>query len=389
MVDLTTLTVAQLFSQYRILQIRLTPPNTNTDVYLLLSDIVNDYATYSGYFSDLVAGLNGASLPTRTDSIALNSRSAAYTDAYQAGFAATPVDANNIHPVVSDVRQLPNVRISRNIPPISYGQLINTCLFNVNGYYHSATHPDDDGIMIKDAVSSLLISGQNQIGIWSFANVATLTTLAVTPAMCTINQGVANINLGVDLTNKTVAMVIGGYFTWIDNDVLTQIGPQQCQVNFNRIDLVNRYFESANYLDISSILALTPAANPDQIVIADLVSDTAVAAWLAMSQTFFVIFDKKEMYMERQFVKKIGIPNVYLSYSKPKHPLALSLGRHPPYWTNQEAGQWTLKIYDNNIGNLLYNTAIAESTSANGANQPNTTGPLQNAYLIQVGTDIA
>lgn len=388
-IDLTQYTVAQLYAHFRIVQVTLTPPGTNTNVYLLFSDIANQYSTYPGYFADLITANGNTTLPTTPTGFSLSLRSAVFADAYQAGFRADAVDNTNAIPLVADVRQMPNVRISRTVPSVDYQTLFNTCLFNVNGYYHQASTDGVNGVMIKDATKSLLQSNQNQIGIWNFANVCSLHTVPVTPGMYSIPAtGVASINLGQDITNKTVAMVIGGYFTWIDNNVLTQTGVNTFSVNFNQIDLVNRYYESANYIDVTSILALTPAVNPNQIIVSDLVTTTAVAAWLAMSQTFFVVFDKAEMFKAQQFVKSIGIPNVYLTYSKPTHALCLALGRQPPYWANEELGQYALKIYDNNIGNLLYNTATQAAVSTSGANQPGSPGNLQRAYFLQIGTDI-
>lgn len=389
-IDLTQFTVAQLYSQFRIVQVTLLPPGATDNVYLLLSEIASQYSSYSGSFNDLLTDNGSTTLPTTPTGVILNQRSALFMDAYRAGYRADPVDDNNTLSAILDVRQLPNVRISRIVPSVDYQGLVNTCLFNVNGYYHIASTDGTNGVMIKDAIKSLLLSNQNQLALWNFANVTTLSTIPITPQMTSSTaSGVATINLGVDLTNKSVALVLGGYFMMIDNDALSALGGSLFNINFNQIDLVNRYYESANYIDVSSILTATPAANPDQIVISDLVSPTAIAAWLAMSQSFFVVFNTPELFSQQQFVKKIGIPNVYLSYSEPKYPLSLALGRHPPYWANAEAGQWALKIYDNNIGNLLYNTASAGAVSTSGANQPGSPGNLQNAYFLQVGTDIS
>lgn len=388
-IDLTQYPVAQLYSQFRIVQITLTPPGATDNVYLRLSDIASTYTTYAGYFTDLLTDIGNTTLPTTPTGIILNLRSALFMDAYRAGFRADPVDDNNYLSAILDVRQLPNVRISREVPSIDYQGLVSTCLFNVNGYYHLATTDGTNGIMIKDAIKSLLVSNQNQLGLWNFKNVTTLSTMPITsPMTAAISGGVAQVNLGIDLTNKTVALVLGGYFMMVNNTSLSPLGGSLYSIDFNQIDLVNRYYESANYLDVSTILAATPPANPNQVVISDLISDTAIAAWLAMNQTFFVVFDTPEMFSQQQFVKKIGIPNLYISYTEPKYPLALALGRHPPYWSNVELGQWAVKIYDNNIGNLLYNTATASSLSTSGSNQPGTPGNLQNAYMLQVGTDI-
>ena len=152
--------------------------------------------------------------------------------------------------------------------------------------------------------------------------------------------------------------------------------------------MVNRYYESINYINIDSVLAGTPPVNPNQVVIADLTTPTAIAAWLALSQTFFVAIDNPEVYMQKQAIKRIGTPNQYITYQKPTSPLVLALGRQPPYWDVQDDRQWLLSVYDNNIGNLLYYTTTS-GVSTSGSCQPGTPGNLQEAFLLEIGCDIS
>ena len=388
-VDLTAYTVAQLFTDFRIVQIELTPQGATSNVYLQLSAIASTYASYSGLFSALLASIGNTALPTTTTGYVLNERSAIFADAFKAGYTVTPVDTSNVVPPYTPSSQLPNVRLTRTDIQIDYNYMAANCLVNVNGYYHATSTDGVNGVVVANAMKSLELSGQNQIGLWNFGQVASFTSMPITPAM--VNYSVVAqpvVNLGIDLTGKSVALILGGYFVFIDNSVLTQVGASSFQINFTQIDLANRYYESANYIDVSSILAATPAANPNQIVVSDLTSPTAVAAWLAMSQTFFVVFNTAEMFQQQQFVKRSGIPQLYLSYTPPLYPMALSLGRHPPYWSVKDAGQWALTIYDNSIGNLLY-SGTTGSISTSGANQPGSPGLLQEAYLVQVGSDVS
>lgn len=391
-IDLTAYTVARLYSTFRKIQITLLPAGSSTQVYLDLYAIVATYGNYNQLFSTLLTSIGNAALPTTSTGVILNKRSAVYKDAFKAGYTVTPVSADNVASLYIPNDQMPNIRLTRTDTSIDYNYFQANCLVNVNGYYHTTTTDGINGVMVKDAMTSLTRSGQNQIAIWNFGPVCPINTIAITPAMVsTTAPGSATaplINLGIDLTGKNAFMILGGYMVPVDGDVLTQVANSTFQLNFNAIDLVNRYYESVQYINIDSVLAGTTPKNPNQIAISDLTTPTAIAAWLALSQTFFVILNTPEIYMQQLAIKKIGVPNQYISYQKPSSPMVLTLGRQPPYWSISEAGQYLLSIYDNTIGNLLYYTATPGATTT-AANQPGTPGNLQNAYLLEVGSDIS
>lgn len=388
-ITLTTITVAQLFSNYRRVQVTLTPPSSSTHVYLDLAAIASGYATYTGTMAALLTSLGSTALPTTTTGVVMSERSATFSDAFKAGYNVTPVDTNNAISLILPNGQLPNLRLSRQDIRIDYNYFQANCLVNVNGFYHRTSTDGVNGIVVKDGMKSLVRSGQNQVGIWSFTKLGGITVVPVTTAM--VDDTVVNaplINLGIPLTGKSVFMVLGGYYVPIDATVLSQVSGNTFRLNFTQIDLVNRYYESSNYIDLSSILVGTPATNPNQIVVADLTTATAVAAWLALSQTYFVVVNCAETFTQTQFIKRTGIPNLYISYTQPLYPLALALGRHPPYWSTYEDSQYAISIYDNSIGNLLYNTTNPPGISTSGATQPGSPGLLSEAYFIQVGSDV-
>ncbi len=391
-VDLTAYTVAELYNTFRRIQITLMPVGATVAVYLDLAAIAATYGTYNYPFATLLTSIGATALPTTLTGILLNKNSALYKDAFKAGYTVTPVSATNVvNPFVPNI-VVPNVRLTRSDIKIDYNFFQANCLVNVNGYYHQTSTDGINGVMVTDAMKSLVRSNQNQLAIWNFSTVGALTVIPVTPAMVTTTApGTPTaplLNLGIDLTGKSVFMILGGYLMLVDGTVLTQLATSTFQLNFALIDLVNRYYESINYIDIDSILATTPATNPNQIVITDLTTPTAISAWLALTQTFFVVVNTAELYTQQLSVKRIGTPNQYISYQKPTSPLVLALGRQPPYWDLYEDRQWLLSIYDNNIGNLLYYSTTS-GVSTSGGCQPGTPGNLQEAYLLEIGSDIS
>ena len=328
-IDLTQYTVAQLYINFRIVQIQLLPVGVTTPVFLLLSSIVNQYGTFQQPFQSLLTAIGNNTLPTTDTGLVINQQRALFVDAYRSGFKIVPVDENNSIPVDVDTYLLPNVRITRDDIPITVSMINNT--------------------------------------------------LPTSPV----------INLPIDVSNKTVFLVLGGYFMQIDGTVLQQVSNSSFQINFNLIDLVNRYYESINYLVLDSILEDTPPNNPNQIVISDLTTPSAINSWLTLSQSFFVVLDCAEVYTQKQYIKRIGIPNQYISYTRPDFPLVLELGRQPPYWLLEECNNYLLSIYNNPIGDLLYETTNPIGITTSGVDQPGSPGKLQEAYLLEIGTDLA
>ena len=390
-IDLTAYTVAQLYSIFRRVQITLLPAGATVPVYLDLASVVATYSTYAFPFATLLTSLGSTALPTTLTGLILNKNTALYKDAFKARFTVTPVDATNtIVPYTPNV-VVPNVRLTRTDIAIDYNYMQANCLVNVNGFYHQTSTDGINGVLVTAGMESLVRSNQNQIAIWNFGSVGSLTQIPITPAMVSTNApGTPTaplITIPTPLTNQSIFLVLGGYMVLVDGSVLTQLSSTAFQLNFALIDLVNRYYESTNYINIDSVLAGAPAANPNQVLISDLTTPTAIAAWLALSQTFFVAINNPEVYMQQQSVKRIGTPNQYISYQQPTSPLVLALGRQPPYWDKLDGQQWLLSIYDNNIGDLLYYTTPT-SVSSSGANQPGTPGNLQEAYLLELGCDV-
>ena len=135
-IDLTTITVANLFRTYRKAQVTLTPPGVSTHVFLDIANIASTYATYTGTFSALLTSLGNVALPTTTTGFVLNERSATFSDAFKAGYNVTPVDTDNAISLNLPNSQLPNLRLSRQDIRIDYNYFQANCLVNVNGYYH-------------------------------------------------------------------------------------------------------------------------------------------------------------------------------------------------------------------------------------------------------------
>lgn len=410
-VDLTTASVASLIDTFRIVQVTLTPQDASEPVYLLLHDLASQYQAYTGTFEQLLtAYFTSLALPTRTTPITRDRAIARYYDAFKQRFILELTDATNaLASTVYDPADYDHIRLSRQDFEFDPATALANILVNINGFYHRTENIASRGLFVRDANKSSRLSEQNQAAVWDFTSLGGFTIVPVVPGQV---QGSAfQANLTQDVSNKTVFFVIAGYFFQVDGVVVSQNGVNNFLINFahSAMRLAARYFEAANYIDLSSIATIAADQNPGSIDTTKLANAEAVAAWMALTQTFAVIVNRKSCYMQSRYVQRSGNPNQYLCYlnrdsspftpneqddprlslTPPDLPLVLELGRHPPYWTTTERWVHSLTIYNNRIGQLLFESGQpAQGVITSGADQPGSPGLVQHAFLLEFGSDV-
>ena len=122
---------------------------------------------------------------------------------------------------------------------------------------------------------------------------------------------------------------------------------------------------------------------------ADVVTPAFLLAYLQLSQSFFIVLDASEVFVQQQFIKRSGLPNLYVAYAEPVYPLVTGLGRHPEYWHTYEDRQYAITIYDNVIENKLFTTVGEQRrVSVDRGNRPTDAGRISAAYFLEIGSDI-
>ena len=408
-VDLSSIAVKDLFVQYRILEIVLLPDGAQTPVFLMLSDIQSEYSSFTGTFQALLDQLTEA-LPTRDDSVIIDKAVARFYDAFALRYAIKAVDDDNVEPPEPvDSSTLDHLRIERPGASIDSASAVTRVLANVNGFYHLTENIGNRGIFIRDGFKSQRLSKQNQVALWDFKELGGFTVVPTIPGAMHESGTAFQATLAQDVSQKTVFFVIAGYFFPVDGTVVSQNGSNNFLIDFAHVSmrLVSRYFEAANYIDLSTIQAIAAGQTPGSIDSDLLGQAEAIAAWMALSQTFAVIVNRKNTFVEMRYVKRqAGNPNQYLCYldrdpsdvaneindarltlNPPNLPLVLELGRHPPYWVTTERWVHSFTIYNNRVGQLLFESVQpAEQVLTSGADQPGSPGMVQNAYLLEFGS---
>jgi len=391
-VDISNVSLATLISTYSrviaILSNPFYPNNISFDLINLPPGIDGETIT----FSQFLTSLGNAALMTSSTVPILNPVYAQYNDMFKAGYSITPI--NKTAAVDSQLPLSDKTWLMLTRPNTDYNLFYNSCLVSVNGFYHLTDH-DVNGVYVIDGTKSMLISKQNEIGMHCFNDIGKLTFIPITPGMIYKQNSLekfsdeAHINIGQDVSNKTIMLVLGGYLHALDDKTVIRTSDNGVAVIFNNLPLLERYFESKKYIDLSSLPLDHTVRNLDQIGVQQFYSDENILAYLTLSQSFFVLIDNTEIFVEREPVQKTPFPNMFISHTKPIYPLVVGYGKVANYWNVYEDGQWSLTCKDSERSNFYFNTlnvAIQQTVTS----QELSTKPSyqSHAYFLKIGTDL-
>ena len=223
------------------------------------------------------------------------------------------------------------------------------CLVTINGFFHQM-ETDGKYSYIPHGNQSAIMSKDSQMGFLNFETIGKVKTVQITEQMVykqnadSFLSKRAFIKLPEDTTGKTVLLVVGGYLYLPDGQTFTKAGNETYCVDFNHVPLLERYFESANYLDMGALNLQKNIKFPNQINISDFLSDAKFTKYLTLPQSFFVIIDTPEITFERHFLQKNSFVGRYVSPTEPKSILMTGLGKVSEYWKEYGDNQWVLNV---------------------------------------------
>lgn len=391
-VDISGLTFAQLFSQYtRVLAI-LTNPFIDGKVCLDLANIQMKVGDSNVTFADFLTTNGNNTLPTTTTIPVLNPQYVKYKDAFRAGYKVSPAGPTQAPDAQLPISEKTHLYLSK--PNVDFRNFLKYCLVSVNGFIHRVD-ADQNGAWVIDGTKSLWKSNCNQIGILNFQKVTSFSIVPVTPSMLyktDTNQLYRNrmyVNLGQDISQKSVMLVLGGYLHVLDEKTFWRVSNTSIAIDFNNLPLFDRYHESLPYLDYSSMPFDTTPRNPTQINVDNFMQDANLIAYMQLSQTFFVIGDNPEIFKDYQQVETLPAPGILVSYVKAEFPLINGIGKVADYWATYEDKQWALTVQDNRWHRRVYDTFNPQEIQGISDNR-RSTDPVRfsRARFLKIGTDL-
>lgn len=397
-----TTSVKTLLSTYRkvYLTVHVLPDTTNR--VLDLQQFAPTYADFDGTLEQMFTDLGSTSAVELTTTPVVDIKRAHFCDGRQAGYQSVAV-----HPTLginapADART--DLFIHRQSPVTDYNAFRNKCMVSVNGFYHMIETDGSTGVWVKGGGRSLLLSKQSQFGIYSFSNVCNIQYVPITSTMLQkrlspeMIAGTAPVDpfskigfvkVDQNLTDKSVILVIGGYLITPESSVVTRVSDNEFQIDFQRLPILQRYYESKHYIDLSSLGLTQTPNNPSQISVEELLSDEVLMKYLTLSQSFVVVLDTPELFVNRYFVRKTGSPGVFESYQRPTYPLQVGVGRMPEYWSTLEDGVYQLSSFDAyNRQKIFDTTDPLLLRSVSDVSLPFDPELYYGACLVEIGRDL-
>ena len=314
-----------------------------------------------------------------------------YNHAVAAGYHLHLGKAGVNLPSDAPIEMKTDLKLTRPGEETIFQSLYDNCLFSVNGLLHRSDF-DGNNVFIKDAGTSVHIAMDNQVGIYSFRDVAPMKTIGITEEMISIPDGYSSlkeriaITLPEEVSVKSFFFVIGGYLVEPKQGSCWQGSDRVIYLDINTLSMLDRVCESRKLINLKP-LELTPnSANAEAIDVTELHSDRVIKKWLTLSQSYIVLLDTDNLFFDRCYVRQMRLPGMFTAYNRPEYPLVLDQGRFGEYWRQQEDDHWSITLRDSFRRNYQHrNEFVGQLKAVDGAFAFNMPFSFSQAYLLEVG----
>lgn len=391
--NITNTSVYELFHNYRKIYLTISAVSLVDPIYVDMDSLRVAYSAYTGTVQDLLDTLGNNTLPTTGSIPVTNPKFVKYLDAFRAGYTPTLVPEVGSPTSNATIGQKTKLRLNRDIPETDMRSVYESCLVTINGLLHM-TDTDGDYLYVYGAGKSSLKCRQNQVGLISFADIGKIELVPITADMLykqdtnsTFKDRVY-INHGKDLTNKTAMLVVGGYLNFQNPTNFFAVSDSAFGVDLVGMNILARYFESLPYLDYSELGIIGTLNNLDQLDLVQFYSDAVLTKLLTMSQSFIIIVDTPEIFVNKVYLRASKLPGMFTAFKEPKYPLVVGYGRMPEYWKTHEDGQWAVNVQDSAMTHYVF-ADLDLSTTSSVTNQrvPNEAYFNSRGYLLEIGKD--
>lgn len=402
--DLGSVPCAQVFNAFTQVRVNFKDSYRNDRIFSLdLNEHYGLFSAFKGTFQEWIDSLGNKSLPLKDGQYELIKGKIEWEDAVRADFKMYPI--GDIESIDADIPRMSKTNIlmkKRGLINESdkdkrlayYKSMANSTLVSVGGFFHMTDY-DDKGLYIVDGMRT--INNHRgltpMIGITSFDKVGKLKYIPITEKMIYAQKGSrlyerAYIRLNENLTGKTAMVSIGGYLHILDWMTVRSNGLNTLTIDFKNMPLFDRIYESMPYMDLDFQLKPASGADRQHLDPEDIMSDEFLKRYLTMSQSFIVLIDNADVYIERHHVRSTKLPYQYLSGIEPNYPLFNGHGKVGEYWSIWDEGMWEVNAFENYKNNWLFHSYEHEkewAVTSNRTNGDRTEHSL--AYFLEIGKE--
>lgn len=375
---LDTVPVNEIFATYRKVYLTLSAPFLIDPVYFDLDFFRIKYANFEGTLEEMFDDNGSDSIQTIESIPEANPQYAFFADAFKAGYKVQ---------VTSD----DDLKIAR--PNTSMLDVYNSCLFTVNGLFHK-TDTDIDFLYVLKGNVSAKKSRRNQLGIVSFKNISEISCVSIVDSMLFKQHDTSTfsdrvyIKIPQAVEGKTPILILGGYMVRPDQEIFFPVGNDTYCVIVGRLPILQRYYESLNTIDYSSLGLDSSSNNVNQVDLTQFYSDECIRKYFTLIQSFIVIVNKENLFFNESYLDGSRLPARFTAYTEPKYPLFAGTGKICEYWKILEGGHWSVIVADSYLQNKVFESVVKDSLeSVSPSNVPSLTYYDSRGYLLEIGSD--
>lgn len=392
-IDLTSMPVHDIFFNYRKLYLTLTAAFLTEPVFVDFEVFRLKYSSFPGTVDEMFTDNDTDSFDTVSSIPTPNVKYAYFKDAFKAGYSVQMVGRSLAFGSNIPRSERKDLVIKRSIPVTNMQDVYNHCLFTVNGYFH-ITDTDGVNLYVLNGGASSYKSRQNQLGIWSFKNIAPIKSIPISENMLFKQADSSTfstktyIKLNENIDNKTIMLSLGGYLVRMEKDIFFPIGNNTFCINLGNLPLLERYYESLECLNLSSLGLESSTNNSRQVSIEEFYSDAVITKYLTLEQSFIIILDKEDVFFNQFYLRHSNLPGMFTSYTEPKYPLFTGQGKVSEYWSVREDGQWAVNVQDSFLQNKVFSGVVNKELQTVGDSKAaNSTFFNSRGYMLELGCD--
>jgi hypothetical protein len=368
------ITIQTLINEYQDLLIKLTNPFLADPVIYSLTENREVFTSFTKTFGQWLTDNANVALPSKGKDYNVVRKYAQAGDALRNRY--TFIKANPTSHPDMEVPDTSKTDLLMKRSGTDYTLLGKRALVSVNGFFHR-TESSPHGLYIRDGRTSIVKARDQVIGLLTFTNIADCQIIPITPGMIfrgsptrTLYNG-AFINLGVPTENKSVMICLGGYLH-AGHDAYKVTGNGIVCVDFTRIPLLQRIYESRRFIDLSAIEDFWINGLGDNLPNTNLHSDNFIKAYLGLSQSFAVVMDAPALVSEKRELAYSQLPGVFVSHEEPKDWLVSRFGRTLTYLHRKEESRWSITTQlDYDYSQLVESTSWPAAPSVCEGRDPN------------------
>ena len=365
-VDISGMKMSKVMEVFTDGYIELTHTILTGNFYLTIEDLrrtdLDMITTLS--FHEWLSHNHNKELPTLNVKPVYDTHVIQYADAIRSGFDVDQI--GHLLPLNANISKADKVNLLLNKNVANKDVLFKRMLVSVNGFIHR-TFKYNDGVNVVGGGETFNNTGINTAGLLSFSDSCNLQQLPISETMITRTTSTTPlyeevlINLGFDLSNKSVMLSLGGYLIF-PGTALSVVNHETgiVQLKIKKLDVVKMIMNSVSSLNLDELGVFKIDSNLtyNKVKVEELISDVVMKKYLLLKQSFIIVAECEHIEVDYDNVSITGLPGVYETLDEPMLPMMDSQGVISEYWKTRHETYWSLRLTNDITKRYMYKTNI-------------------------------